>query len=204
MVDPNDGWPMFVDGWGRPIVWLRGRRGAVCRPPGMCNSTVPVFSYNMGISNIQLGDPGIEHDPFDPRNIQPGGPNYTCPDPTNPNSTSPIYPRCGAFQLIPLILSAAGHKITDPNGTIADDYGVALGNWGSSTASIYPAYPVFLKLGGSTFHPHSHLGLFSFDEMPSGVLPPPSQSPPPTPLCLPACARSVRQLRLYPVQQATL
>ena len=30
----SDGWPMFVDGWGRPIVWLRWRQGAVTASRG--------------------------------------------------------------------------------------------------------------------------------------------------------------------------
>jgi len=45
----NDGMPEFLDGWGRPIFFLRWA-------PGFSSS-----------SNIQVADPVKHHDPFDPR-----------------------------------------------------------------------------------------------------------------------------------------
>ncbi len=46
----NDGMPEFLDGWGRPIYWLRW---------------APAFSSPL--SDIQKADPTNHHDPFDPR-----------------------------------------------------------------------------------------------------------------------------------------
>lgn len=49
----NDGMPEFLDGWGRPIFWLRW---------------APGFSP---YSDIQKDDPINHHDPFDPRRADP-------------------------------------------------------------------------------------------------------------------------------------
>jgi prepilin-type N-terminal cleavage/methylation domain-containing protein len=53
----GDGWKMFIDGWGKPICWLRW---------------APGFSPN---SDIQIPDPtpgsGGHHDPFDPTDVDP-------------------------------------------------------------------------------------------------------------------------------------
>ena len=46
---------MFLDGWGKPICWLRW---------------APGFSPN---SDIQVADPKARHDPFDPNNADPAG-----------------------------------------------------------------------------------------------------------------------------------
>lgn len=48
----QDGLPEFIDGWGRPIMWLR------CAP-GFCSPD----------SNIQTNDPANNHDPFDTRRV---------------------------------------------------------------------------------------------------------------------------------------
>ena len=101
-----------------------------------------------------------------------GGPNSTYP-----NLNNPKYPRCGAFQLTPLILSAAGHKITDPNGNLVNDYGVALGNLGSSPSPpIYTFYPT-APAAATQLPP----GLVSFDEMPSPTPTTPPTTPVPSP-----------------------
>ena len=50
----SDGWPMFVDGWGKPIAWLRWAPGFISP-----------------YSNIQSGNPVTDHDPFDPALTQP-------------------------------------------------------------------------------------------------------------------------------------
>ena len=47
----SDGKPIFIDGWGNPISWLRWAPG--CK----------------GFSDIQTGDPLADSDPFDPRNV---------------------------------------------------------------------------------------------------------------------------------------
>lgn len=56
-VDPDDGMQYFVDGWGKPIYFLRWAPG--------CSSGLG------GYSNIQSGDPTDDHDPFDTRRIDP-------------------------------------------------------------------------------------------------------------------------------------
>ncbi len=55
-VDPEDGLRYFVDGWGKPIYFLRWAPG--------CSNT-----FSTGYSNIQSGDPINDHDPFDTRRI---------------------------------------------------------------------------------------------------------------------------------------
>jgi len=47
----RDGWPEFIDGWGRPIMFLRW---------------APGFS-----SSCQSGDPQTDHDPLDTRGLDP-------------------------------------------------------------------------------------------------------------------------------------
>lgn len=49
----GDDYPEFVDGWGRPIYFLRWAPGFVD-------------------SDIQTNDPGADHDPFDPRKVDGG------------------------------------------------------------------------------------------------------------------------------------
>jgi prepilin-type N-terminal cleavage/methylation domain-containing protein len=51
----GDGWKMFLDGWGKPICWLRW---------------APGFSPN---SDIQIADPVGHHDPLDYRNVDTAG-----------------------------------------------------------------------------------------------------------------------------------
>jgi prepilin-type N-terminal cleavage/methylation domain-containing protein len=49
----GDGWQEFIDGWGRPIYFLRWA-------PGFAES------------EIQIADPVNNHDPFDTHNVDPG------------------------------------------------------------------------------------------------------------------------------------
>jgi len=49
----KDGWPEFIDGWGRPIYFLRWAPGFV-------------------ESEIQSGDANLDHDPFDVYGLDPG------------------------------------------------------------------------------------------------------------------------------------
>ncbi len=51
----GDGLPEFVDGWKRPIQWLR------CAP-----------AYSGNYSNIQVANANTNHDPFDPRHADTG------------------------------------------------------------------------------------------------------------------------------------
>jgi len=54
-VDPEDGWQYFVDGWGKPIYFLRWAPG--------CSS----------YSDIQSGNAATDPDPFDTRRVDPAG-----------------------------------------------------------------------------------------------------------------------------------
>ncbi len=105
------GWPYFIDGWGRPIVWIRWAPGCSNLPSTFYNTAIvlPTISLSGGFSDIQSGNFQTDHDPFDPRNFQ----------------ADPNHVQNQAFRLIPLVLSAAGHTATNPTtGAAADDYGV--------------------------------------------------------------------------------
>jgi len=56
----NDGWPEFIDGWGKPIYWLRWA-------PGCAKSN------SNGYSGIQSGDVVNDHDPFDTIKVDSSG-----------------------------------------------------------------------------------------------------------------------------------
>jgi prepilin-type N-terminal cleavage/methylation domain-containing protein len=62
----NNGWMEFLDGWGKPIYFLRWAPG--------CSAKLPDGSPNPnGCSEIQSGNPTTDHDPFDTRNVDPDG-----------------------------------------------------------------------------------------------------------------------------------
>jgi prepilin-type N-terminal cleavage/methylation domain-containing protein len=70
----NDGWPVFVDGWGNPINFLRwapGFSSYECRAKVNNNIYYPknLSGTNPSASAIQTGDPNSDHDPYDSRNI---------------------------------------------------------------------------------------------------------------------------------------
>ncbi len=110
----HDGWPVFVDGWGNPIMFLRwapGFSSGVGLNPNPFNPSNPT-QPRTDLSEIQTGDPINDHDPFDSRRIFPG--NFSYPD----------YP--SYYRLIPLIYSAGpdqvGHDINgDPKFGITID-----------------------------------------------------------------------------------
>jgi prepilin-type N-terminal cleavage/methylation domain-containing protein len=89
----GDGWPVFVDGWGMPIMFLRwapGFSSGVGLNPNPFNTSNP-SQPRVDLSEIQTGDPINDHDPFDSRRIFPGNFSY------------PGYP--SNYRLIPLIYS---------------------------------------------------------------------------------------------------
>jgi len=95
----SDGWPMFVDGWGKPIYFLRWAPAfsyscSYWYPPRKPSDPPPPIQqgYN-GSSDIQLGDAQKDHDPLDSRKVDPGG-----------------------FKLIPLIYSCAGRDPATQSG----------------------------------------------------------------------------------------
>jgi prepilin-type N-terminal cleavage/methylation domain-containing protein len=96
----GDGWKCFVDGWGKPIGFLRWAPGA------------------SAWSDIQIADPS-HHDPFDPRFVQNGPGSYA-------SKQSQPFPNA-AYQLYPLIFAGVLGKVTTSKGTF-DDYGIVLGN----------------------------------------------------------------------------
>jgi prepilin-type N-terminal cleavage/methylation domain-containing protein len=55
--DANDGLSYFIDGWGKPIYWLRWA-------PGFSSGATPPAP-----SDLQTMDATNDHDPFDPRNV---------------------------------------------------------------------------------------------------------------------------------------
>jgi prepilin-type N-terminal cleavage/methylation domain-containing protein len=111
----HDGWPVFVDGWGNPIMFLRwapGFSSGVGLNPNPFNPSNP-GQPRVDASEIQTGDPVGDHDPFDSLRIFPG--NYSYPG----------YP--SYFRLIPLIYSAgpdqAGHDVkTDSKYGIVSEF----------------------------------------------------------------------------------
>jgi hypothetical protein len=108
--DPDhDGYPKFLDGWGQPIFFLRW---------------APGFSVPTQYSDIQLGNPVTDHDPFDPSNVEQA-----------------------AFKLVPLIYSAG------KSGGITNTYGLQLQkNYGfGNSANGSPAGMMFTNTGAPTF-----------------------------------------------------
>ena len=53
----GDGWPVFIDAWGNPIMFLRW---------------APAFTLEAGLSDIQTNNADTSHDPFDPMNTEQG------------------------------------------------------------------------------------------------------------------------------------
>jgi prepilin-type N-terminal cleavage/methylation domain-containing protein len=60
----KNGYPEFLDGWGRPIAFLRWA-------PGCSANHVSSSGVRDGFSDVQSGDPQKDHDPFDPRRVDP-------------------------------------------------------------------------------------------------------------------------------------
>ncbi len=58
----NDGWKVFLDGWGHPINFLRWA-------PGFSRDTTASTTSPPCYSDIQIPDPIAHHDPFDPRKV---------------------------------------------------------------------------------------------------------------------------------------
>ena len=112
-INPNydgDGWPVFVDGWGHPIGFLRWAPGA------------------SSWSDIQIADPVNHHDPFDPM-LTENGPQSIANQPAN--NFFGVNWGNGAYQLYPLIFAGVLGKVSTTKGTF-DDYGIVLGNQGTT------------------------------------------------------------------------
>ncbi|MGA2031100.1 MAG: type II secretion system protein [Thermoguttaceae bacterium] len=75
----GDGWPVFLDGWKNPIMWIRWA-------PGCSSNVAGGFSeIQSGIAQSSTSSTVADHDPFDPQGVN-----------TN------------AYHLIPLIYSSGG------------------------------------------------------------------------------------------------
>ena len=62
-LDPSDNMPYFIDGWQRPIAWIRW--------PAGCSMYLGGSQNPNALSDIQSGNPATDHDPFDPNDTQP-------------------------------------------------------------------------------------------------------------------------------------
>jgi hypothetical protein len=145
----EDGLPEFLDGWGKPIQYLRWAPGYISKSP------------------LMSGDPDSDHDPFDPfRRCAEGTANVnTWPLPNSypgmigryvralRGGVSPVHPDSGVrwvgFRLVPLIFSAGPDgssdltvatnlTVSDPNEGylnpyLADDAGTYFANGGPFT-----------------------------------------------------------------------
>ncbi|MFO0901308.1 MAG: prepilin-type N-terminal cleavage/methylation domain-containing protein [Pirellulales bacterium] len=60
----GDGMPEFLDGWGRPISFLRWAPGFTRWP-----ATLPPTADSVVLSDLQSGDPNKDPDPLDPRRL---------------------------------------------------------------------------------------------------------------------------------------
>jgi prepilin-type N-terminal cleavage/methylation domain-containing protein len=136
----DDTWPVFVDGWGKPIVCLRWVPGfsqyydhnvpSGAYPPNPVGAV-----YYRGGSDIQTGDPVTQHDPFDPAGIDDGNFNLsaiqnredpvtlTVGDAVSGGITRNSMPAMAAFRLLPLIFSSANNAATNAQPLY---YGLAL------------------------------------------------------------------------------
>jgi prepilin-type N-terminal cleavage/methylation domain-containing protein len=110
----GSGLPVFLDGWGNPIFFLRW-------PVGF----LPIFHAD---TDLQSGDPVVDHDPFDPHGAMSNGPDSTLQT-NNSNITSPPNKHPDSYYnanyaVYPLIYSAGPDGYTDiavPNTpTISD------------------------------------------------------------------------------------
>ena len=133
-VDPDDQFPMFVDGWGNPIYFIR-------QAPGFIYSDIQqVVALQQGSQYVINNDSNLaaqahqptaqqaslnDHDPFDPMQI----------DTANGASGGP-----SGWRLIPLIFSfgPSGMQFTDSNGNPPGKIGwAASGGYSADPSKIY-------------------------------------------------------------------
>jgi prepilin-type N-terminal cleavage/methylation domain-containing protein len=137
----EDGLPEFLDGWGKPIQYLRWAPGYISKSP------------------LMSGDPDSDHDPFDPfRRCAEGTSNVnTWPLPNSypgmigryvralRGGASPVHPDSGVrwvgFRLVPLIFSAGPDGESDlsvaQNLTVSDPDEGYLNPYLADTAGTY-------------------------------------------------------------------
>lgn len=127
----EDGAPEFLDGWGRPIEWLRWAPGFVTRSAAM------------------TGDADADHDPYDPyrRDLATALPPLS----KYPNTLKPFvaglkdnYP---AFRLVPLVFSAGPDGVYDIISSRGNDQGKVVTFTGTNDVALNP-YFIDSSLGG--------------------------------------------------------
>jgi prepilin-type N-terminal cleavage/methylation domain-containing protein len=149
----EDGLPEFLDGWGKPIQYLRWAPGYVGKSP------------------LMSGDPDSDHDPFDPfRRSAEGGMNQnTWPDvasygkvsnyvralrgaasPTNPKTSAPWV----GFRLVPLIFSAGPDSESDL--AVLQDFTVSDPDEGYLNPYLADADGAYFAIGGVYMDPQDN------------------------------------------------
>ena len=117
----GDGMPEFLDGWGRPIAFLRWA-------PGFRTDPDPAWSGVTVVSDYQTGEEHHDPNPFDPLHLDEAwnGTDYDTP-PEDPNPPDHEYM---GYRLYPLIMSAGPdgefgifqftNTVLAPSGTVPD------------------------------------------------------------------------------------
>jgi prepilin-type N-terminal cleavage/methylation domain-containing protein len=114
-VDPQDQRSYFIDGWGRPILWLR------CAPGFSSWQGVTPVPGPVAPTALQTGNPTTDHDPFDTRNVDvwAGGVN-----PVRGFRLVPLIYSVGADGIAGISIGTDKHVYTylgDPFWTYVDD-----------------------------------------------------------------------------------
>jgi prepilin-type N-terminal cleavage/methylation domain-containing protein len=127
----EDGAPEFLDGWGRPLEWLRWAPGFVSR------------------SATMTGDADADHDPYDPyrRDLSTALPilnRYPSSLKSYIEGLKDNYP---AFRLVPLVFSAGPDGIYDIISSRGQDDGKVVTFTGANNVALNP-YFIDSSLGG--------------------------------------------------------
>jgi prepilin-type N-terminal cleavage/methylation domain-containing protein len=129
-VDPADNYPMFVDGWGNPIYFIRQAPGFIYSDIQKVVATQQGSSYGINSTLAQQATQ-TDHDPFDPMQV----------DTTNGASNGP-----SGWRLVPVIFSfgSSGLKFTDSNGNPPGKIG-----WAATTGYSADPTKIFVNARGA-------------------------------------------------------
>ncbi len=117
----GDGAPEFLDGWGRPIRFIRW-------PAGFFPSELMSVELDRGPPPTVVADFDADHDPFDyfRRDLPPSGSALLQTNavvPLNLGTANYLYDQRGAFRLLPLVYSAGSdddNDILSDTGTVTE------------------------------------------------------------------------------------
>ena len=112
----NDGAPEFLDGWGRPIRFLRWA-------PGFVSELQPMMvddPSTAGVDESLQRDVMNNHDPLDPLKVDLPEPMLTPLDPPKFSGLRTTDNLFAGFRLFPLIYSAGPDGVVDIRGDISD------------------------------------------------------------------------------------